>query len=129
MNRAPPRSKPPHTLFPDATFFLSVPASAVTIADLFSGLGTFALSVGRGKAVYAAEAARDLVLSLKSAANRAQRKLVVDHRDLFRRPLIPAELNRFEAVILDPPRAGAREQVQQLAQSRSEEPTSELQSL
>src|SRR3546814_15917257 len=60
---------------------------------------------------------RDLVLSLKSAANRAQRKLVVDHRDLFRRPLIPAELNRFEAVILDPPRAGAREQVQQLAQS------------
>src|SRR3546814_797055 len=95
----------------------AVTAGAGTIADLFSGLGTFALSVGRGKAVYAAEAARDLVLSLKSAANRAQRKLVVDHRDLFRRPLIPAELNRFEAVILDPPRAGAREQVQQLAQS------------
>src|SRR3546814_7157921 len=76
----------------------AVTASAGTIADLFSGLGTFALSVGRGKAVYAAEAARDLVLSLKSAANRAQRKLVVDHRDLFRRPLIPAELDRFEAV-------------------------------
>src|SRR3546814_18239598 len=63
----------------------AVTASAGTIADLFSGLGTFALSVGRGKAVYAAEAARDLVLSLKSAANRAQRKLVVVHRDLFRR--------------------------------------------
>src|SRR3546814_5050900 len=93
-------------------------SSDVCSSDLlFSGLGTFALSVGRGKAVYAAEAARDLVLSLKSAANRAQRKLVVDHRELFRRPLIPAELNRFEAVILDPPRAGAREQVQQLAQS------------
>jgi 23S rRNA (uracil1939-C5)-methyltransferase len=92
-------------------------AGAGTIADLFSGLGTFALSLGQGRAVYAAEAARDLVLSLKSAANRVQRKLVADHRDLFRRPLIPAELNRFEAVILDPPRAGAREQVLQLAES------------
>nr|WP_184475093.1 class I SAM-dependent RNA methyltransferase [Rhizorhapis suberifaciens] len=92
-------------------------ADAATIADLFSGLGTFALSMGQGKAVYAAEAARDLVLSLRHAANRTQRKLVADHRDLFRRPLIPAELNRFEAIILDPPRAGAREQVQQLSLS------------
>lgn len=92
-------------------------SDAGTIADLFSGLGTFALSVGQGKAVYAAEAGRDLVLSLRQAANRTQRKLVADHRDLFRRPLIPAELNRFEAIILDPPRAGAREQVLQLALS------------
>jgi 23S rRNA (uracil1939-C5)-methyltransferase len=40
---------------------------------------------------------------------------VTEHRDLFRRPLIPAELNRFAAVIIDPPRAGAEEQVKQLA--------------
>ncbi|HWV13274.1 MAG TPA: class I SAM-dependent RNA methyltransferase [Sphingobium sp.] len=87
------------------------------VADLFSGLGTFALGVGKEHPVYAAEGARDLVLSLKLAANRAQRRMVADHRDLFRRPLVPEELNRFAAVIIDPPRAGAREQVMQLAAS------------
>lgn len=87
-------------------------------ADLFSGLGTFALSLGEGRRVYAAEAARDLALACKTAANRAQRQLAVDHRDLFRRPLTPEEANRFDAILLDPPRAGAREQVAQLAQSQ-----------
>ncbi|MDI1296650.1 MAG: class I SAM-dependent RNA methyltransferase [bacterium] len=87
------------------------------IADLFCGLGTFALALGGAQPVYAAEGARDLVLSLKSAANRAQRRMVVEHRDLFRRPLAPEELNRFAAVVVDPPRAGAREQVMQLAAS------------
>jgi len=86
-------------------------------ADLFCGLGTFALSLGEGKRVYAAEAARDLALALRTAANRARRQVAADHRDLFRRPLVPEELNRFGAVLLDPPRAGAREQVAQLALS------------
>ncbi|EPR09711.1 RNA methyltransferase [Sphingobium indicum IP26] len=88
------------------------------IADLFCGLGTFALALGQGRPVYAAEAARDLVLSLKSAANRAQRRMAADHRDLFRRPLTPAEIDRFAGIVIDPPRAGAREQVVQLAASR-----------
>ena len=43
--------------------------------------------------------------------------MVVEHRDLYRRPLDAAELERFDAVILDPPRAGAAHQVEQLAQS------------
>lgn len=87
-------------------------------ADLFSGLGTFALSLGEGRRVFAAEAARDLALACQTAANRAQRQLSVDHRDLFRRPLTSEETNRFDAILLDPPRAGAREQVAQLAQSQ-----------
>jgi 23S rRNA (uracil1939-C5)-methyltransferase len=85
--------------------------SAAILADLFAGLGTFALALG-GK-IYAAEGARDAALALKAAG----RGLFVDHRDLFRRPLDVAELNRFEAVILDPPRAGAKEQVPLLAAS------------
>lgn len=87
------------------------------VADLFCGLGTFALALGAGRPVYAAEGARDVVLALKLAGQRAQRRMVADHRDLFRRPLTPEELNRFAAVVIDPPRAGAREQVMQLAQS------------
>lgn len=86
------------------------------VADLFAGLGTFALAL-QGR-VYAAEGARDAALALKSAANGAGRAIFVDHRDLFRRPLDIAELNRFEAVVLDPPRAGAREQVEALAGSQ-----------
>lgn len=86
------------------------------IADLFAGLGTFALSLG-GRA-YAAEAGRDAALALMAAAGRAQRPIFAEHRDLYRRPLQPDELNRFGAVLLDPPRAGARDQMLTLAQSR-----------
>ncbi|WP_066650922.1 MULTISPECIES: class I SAM-dependent RNA methyltransferase [Sphingomonas] len=90
---------------------------ATTVADLFAGLGTFALALS-GK-VYAAEGARDAFFALKAAAGRAQRQVFAEHRDLFRRPLMPAELDRFAAIVLDPPRAGAREQAEQLAASKA----------
>jgi 23S rRNA (uracil1939-C5)-methyltransferase len=85
------------------------------VVDLFAGLGTF--SMARGGRVLAAEGARDAALALKTAAGRAQRPIAVDHRDLFRRPFSAEELSRFDAVILDPPRAGAREQVGELARA------------
>lgn len=81
------------------------------IADLFAGLGTFALALP-GK-VYAAEASRDAVQALKRAAPN----LAVEHRDLYRRPLDKDDLKSFDAVVLDPPRAGAEEQVKELASS------------
>ncbi len=91
---------------------------ASTLADLFAGIGTFALSLQSGRRVYAAEAARDAVLALKGAVDRVQARVVTEHRDLFRRPLVPAELDKFDAVVLDPPRAGAEEQVRHLADSK-----------
>jgi 23S rRNA (uracil1939-C5)-methyltransferase len=94
-----------------------VVGDAKLVADLFSGLGTFAFAVAQGRKVFAAEAERAALLSMKAAAGKAGLQLFAEHRDLFRRPLTPAELNRFSAVILDPPRAGAREQVAELAKA------------
>lgn len=93
-------------------------AGTAAVSDLFAGLGTFAFALaGQGAKVLAAEAAQDAHLACKSAAGSAQVPVHSLHRDLFRNPLRPEELNRFGAVVLDPPRAGAREQVRQLAQS------------
>ncbi len=83
---------------------------STAVADLFSGLGTFALAT---KAVYAAEASRDAAASLQRAATA----ITVEHRDLYRSPLGQAELARFDGLVLDPPRAGAEAQVRQLAGS------------
>ena len=90
-------------------------AGSARIADLFAGLGTFALSL-EGQ-VTAAEASRDAVLALKSTAARSGRALTVEHRDLYRRPFDAKELAAFDAVVIDPPRAGAQEQVRELAAS------------
>jgi 23S rRNA (uracil1939-C5)-methyltransferase len=80
------------------------------IADLFAGLGTFALAT---RAAYAAEASRDVAAALKSAAPA----MTIEHRDLYRRPLDRTELQAFDAIVLDPPRAGAAQQVAELAAS------------
>lgn len=92
---------------------------AATVADLFAGLGTFAFAIaGPGTKVLAVEAARDAHLACQAAARMHGRPVHAMHRDLFRNPLQPEELDRFAAVLLDPPRAGAREQVVALAASR-----------
>lgn len=90
---------------------------AAVIADLFSGLGTFALPLSDSAKLLAVEGARDAALALRTAAGRAQRPVLVEHRDLFRRPLDAKELGRFEAIVLDPSRAGAKEQAAELARA------------
>lgn len=99
------------------------------VADLFAGLGTFAFALGKGGAqagakagiaarkVLAAEADQASHLACKSAAARTGGKVMAIHRDLFRNPLQAEELNRFGAVLLDPPRAGAKAQVAEIARS------------
>lgn len=94
---------------------------SATVADLFSGLGTFAFALAaQGAKVLAVEAARDTHLACKAAAARTGLPIHALHRDLFRSPLLPDELNRFAAVVLDPPRAGARDQVERLVDSTVE---------
>ena len=85
-------------------------AGSRAVADLFAGLGTFTLAI---RATYAAEAGRDPAAALQRSAPQ----MTVEHRDLYRRPLNKGELKRFDAVVLDPPRAGAAEQVDLLAAS------------
>ncbi|KLE35406.1 class I SAM-dependent RNA methyltransferase [Aurantiacibacter luteus] len=90
---------------------------ASQVADLFAGLGTFALSLADGRKVTAVEADRAAMLACRTAAGAARLPVEVQHRDLFRNPLRPEELVGFDGVVLDPPRAGARAQVEQLAAS------------
>ena len=93
-------------------------AEDTVIADLFAGLGTFAFALARPESkVLAVEAARDAHLACKAAASRLQRPVHALHRDLFRNPLLADELSRFSAVVIDPPRAGARDQIERLAGS------------
>ncbi|QYJ06197.1 class I SAM-dependent RNA methyltransferase [Qipengyuania flava] len=98
----------------DAQAFLE---GASTVADLFSGLGTFAFALAGPRKVLAVEAACDAHLACKTAANARQIPVLTLHRDLFRNPLQADEAGRFGALLLDPPRAGAREQVAQIAAS------------
>jgi 23S rRNA (uracil1939-C5)-methyltransferase len=90
---------------------------SATVADLFAGLGTFTLPISATARVLAVEGARDAALALRMAANRTGRQIAVEHRDLFRRPLSGEELGKFDSVILDPPRAGAKEQAPALARA------------
>lgn len=119
--------------FPPASFLQATPegeaalvaavreavGEAKAIADLFAGLGTFTFAMDPKAKVYAGEGARDAILSLKAAAGRGLRQVFAEHRDLFRRPLTAKELDLFDAVILDPPRAGAKEQAVELAASKA----------
>jgi len=89
------------------------------IADLFAGCGTFTLPLAKGAEVAAYESDADALAALEIASRGAGglKPVRTEVRDLFRRPLLPAELDYFDAVVIDPPRAGAKAQTGFLAQS------------
>jgi 23S rRNA (uracil1939-C5)-methyltransferase len=90
------------------------------IADLFCGVGPFALRLATRARVAAFDSDAGAVAALQKAAmaTLGLKPIKAEARDLFRRPLMPQELRDFDAVVFDPPRQGAQAQVQQLAASR-----------
>jgi 23S rRNA (uracil1939-C5)-methyltransferase len=92
-------------------------AGARHVADLFCGLGTFALPLSERARVEAHDAAGPAIAALEGAARQSGRPLRAVHRDLFRRPLTPSELELFDALVFDPPRAGAEAQSRALSAS------------
>lgn len=89
------------------------------VVDLFAGSGTFTLPLASAATVHAAESEGPAIMALERAAKRAHglKPVTIEKRDLFRRPLTREELKRFDAAVIDPPRAGAEAQTQQLAAS------------
>ncbi|MFG1359406.1 class I SAM-dependent RNA methyltransferase [Xanthobacter pseudotagetidis] len=95
-------------------------AGAKRVADLFAGIGTFALRLAEGARVHAVEGNAPAVAALLKAARATAglKGVEGEARDLFRRPLLPEELSAFDAVVIDPPRQGAEAQARQLAAAK-----------
>ncbi len=92
---------------------------ASRVADLFAGCGTFALPLTAKCEVAAYEAEEAMLRAMQAGWRGAEglKRLETHTRDLFRRPLLPDELARFDAVVIDPPRAGAQAQMQEIAKA------------
>ena len=102
-----------------AEYVLGAVGKARTVADLFCGIGPFALRLAEQRPVIAFDSDKPAVAALDKAWRFAKgiREVTARPRDLFRDPLTQFELN-YEAVVLDPPRAGAEAQVRELAKSK-----------
>ena len=89
---------------------------AKKVADLFCGAGAFTFPLAEVASVVAADSSTASIAALRAGAAKAQglKTIEAQARDLFRRPLSPYDLKGCEAIVLDPPRAGALEQTQQL---------------
>ncbi|MBB4953792.1 23S rRNA (uracil1939-C5)-methyltransferase [Agrobacterium vitis] len=103
-----------------ARLVLAHVGKAKRVADLFSGIGTFALRLARNAQVLAVESDEKAIRALDHAARNTQglKPVNVEKRDLFRRPMMASELKTMDAVVFDPPRAGAEEQCTELAKSK-----------
>ena len=90
------------------------------IADLFCGVGPFALRLAAKSRIAAFDSDAGAVAALQKAATSTSglKPVKAEARDLFRRPLMPQELRDYDTVVFDPPRQGAQAQVTQLAASK-----------
>jgi 23S rRNA (uracil1939-C5)-methyltransferase len=88
--------------------------------DLFCGVGPFALRIAERASVHAVDSDAAALAALKSAAHHTKglKPVTTERRDLFREPFTLAELKGFDAVVFDPPRAGAEAQSRHLAKSK-----------
>jgi 23S rRNA (uracil1939-C5)-methyltransferase len=102
-----------------AAFAAETLAGAKAIADLYCGVGAFALRLAEQAGVSAYDIAAPAVRALTAAAGQTAglKAVSVEARDLVRRPVLAAELKRLDAAVVDPPRAGAAEQHRELAAS------------
>jgi 23S rRNA (uracil1939-C5)-methyltransferase len=93
---------------------------AKSVADLFCGLGPFALRIAETAKVYATDSDKPAIAALTKAYQHTQglKLLTVARRDLFREPMTIFELGGYDAVVIDPPRAGAEAQVRELAKTK-----------
>jgi 23S rRNA (uracil1939-C5)-methyltransferase len=96
-----------------------ITGGAGRIIDLFAGCGTFSLPLARDAEVHAVEGEAEMLIALDAGWRHAEglKKVTTEARDLFRRPLLTDELAKADAIVLDPPRAGAEAQVEVLARS------------
>ncbi|MFA6967157.1 class I SAM-dependent RNA methyltransferase [Bosea sp. (in: a-proteobacteria)] len=104
-----------------AGLVLAALPKAKRVADLFAGCGPFSFRLAQRAQVHAVESDKAAILALTRGAGMTQglKPIATEIRDLFRRPLLEHELNAFDAVVLDPPRAGAEAQVRRLAGSKA----------
>jgi 23S rRNA (uracil1939-C5)-methyltransferase len=100
-----------------AKLVLEHASGARRIADLFCGIGTFALRLAETARVSAADSDAGAIKALQGARGDGLKPVEASARDLFRRPFMAAELKNFDAVVFDPPRQGAEAQSRELAKS------------
>ncbi len=103
-----------------STMILVALKKSKRIADLFCGVGPFALRLAERAHVLAVDSDKRAVSALQAAARNTQglKPLTSEARDLFHNPLVPQELNEFDGIVFDPPRAGAEAQVRSIAKSK-----------